>query len=95
MLSGRRAFEHSSSIEILSAILRDEPMPLDAPSNVSAIVTRRLRKRPEERFRTITEVRAALETASIDRPAAKQSSVAVLPLHAHPHFLLVRKTTIV
>jgi TolB-like protein/Tfp pilus assembly protein PilF len=38
-----------------------------------------LRKRPEERFRTITEVRAALETASIDRPAAKQSSVAVLP----------------
>ncbi len=79
MLSGRRAFAHGSSIEILSAILRDEPLPLDAPSNVSAIVTRCLRKRPEDRFRTMTEVRAALETASIDNPAGKPSSIAVLP----------------
>ena len=72
-------FFASSSIEILSAILRDEPLPLDAPSNLSAIVSRCLRKRPEDRFRTMTEVRAALETASIDSPASKPSSVAVLP----------------
>src|ERR1700719_1092957 len=40
MLSGRRAFSRNSSIETMSAILRDEPVPLDAPANVSAIVTR-------------------------------------------------------
>ena len=78
MLSGRRAFSRNSSIERMSAILRDEPVPLDAPANVSAIVTRCLRKSPMDRFETIGEVRAALEQAAT-KPAEKQPSIAVLP----------------
>jgi serine/threonine-protein kinase len=78
MLSGRRAFSRNSSIETMSAILRDEPVPLDAPANVSAIVTRCLRKSPMDRFETIGEVRAALEQAAT-KPAEKQPSIAVLP----------------
>jgi len=78
MLSGRRAFSRNSSIETMSAILRDEPVPLDAPANVSAIVTRCLRKSPTHRFETIGEVRAALEQAAT-KPAEKQPSIAVLP----------------
>ena len=49
MLSGRRAFMRNSSIETMSAILRDEPLPLDTPPNVAAIVTRCLRKSARDR----------------------------------------------
>ena len=38
-LSGRRAFEGSSSIDVLSAVLRDDPPPLD-PSPLARIVNR-------------------------------------------------------
>src|SRR5512140_1267943 len=79
MLSGRSAFARNSSIETLSAILRDDPTPLDGPSNIFATVTRCLSKVPADRYQRISEVRAALETAAIAKPADKQPSIAVLP----------------
>ena len=93
MLSGRLAFERNSSIETLSAILRDEPAPIDAPSNLVAIVHRCLSKLPGDRFQTITDVRMALEQAASGavarqyserhvterQPAEKLPSIAVLP----------------
>jgi len=78
MLSGRRVFARNSSIETMAAILRDEPAALDAPANVSSIVTRCLRKSPADRFQTISEVRVALEQAAT-KPSEKQPSIAVLP----------------
>jgi TolB-like protein len=78
MLSGRRAFARQSSIETMSAILRDEPAALDVPPDVSAIVTRCLRKSAADRFQTIGEVRAAIEQA-LSKPAEKLPSIAVLP----------------
>ena len=79
MLSGRPAFARDSTAEILSAILRDEPRPLDAPPDVAAVVTRCLRKHKEDRFQTIAEVRAALGAASVNRSPSHKSSIAVLP----------------
>ncbi len=78
MLSGRRAFSRNSAIETMAAIVRDEPAPLDAPSSLSAIVTRCLRKLPASRFQTMNEVRAALEQATATA-TAKTPSIAVLP----------------
>jgi eukaryotic-like serine/threonine-protein kinase len=78
MLSGRRAFSKNSAVETMAAIVRDEPAPLDAPSSLSAIVTRCLRKSPTSRFQTVNEVRAALEQSSATSPA-KTPSIAVLP----------------
>src|SRR6202049_3281758 len=66
MFSGRRAFARNSSIETMSALLRDEPAPLDAPLKLSAIITRCLRKAPAERFQTAAEVRVALERAVLN-----------------------------
>ena len=77
MLSGRRAFSKNSAIETMAAIVRDDAAPLDAPSNLSAIVTRCLRKAPAERFQTAAEVRVALEGA-VAKPE-QQPSIAVLP----------------
>jgi len=79
MLGGRRPFAGSSSIDTISAILRDEPAALDVPANVAGIVARCLRKSPADRFQTINEVRAALEKV-IATPGEKTPSIAVLPL---------------
>jgi serine/threonine protein kinase len=68
MLSGRQAFAKNSAIETMAAIVRDEPVPLDTPSNLSAIITRCIRKLPADRFQTIAQVRTALETTAVAKP---------------------------
>src|SRR5271169_5068739 len=78
MLSGRRAFSKNSAIETMAAIVRDEPAPVDAPPNLSAVVTRCLNKFPAGRFQTMGEVRAALEQTPSGQ-AENDSSIAVLP----------------
>jgi serine/threonine-protein kinase len=79
MLSGRRAFARDSPIETMAAIVRDEPPPLDASSNLTAVVARCLRKLPADRFQSAAGLRAALEAAAIAKPTDKQPSIAVLP----------------
>jgi len=75
MLSGRRPFGGGSTVEILSAVLRDEPRSLEGPA--AAIVARCLRKNPAERFASATELRAELQKSP---PAGSaQPSIAVLP----------------
>ena len=77
VLSGRRAFGGDTSIEILSAVLRDEPRPLSA-SPLAAVVRRCLEKDASRRYQTIGEVRAALENPA-SLPAEREPSIAVLP----------------
>jgi TolB-like protein/tRNA A-37 threonylcarbamoyl transferase component Bud32 len=78
MLSGRQAFAGNSAIDIISAIVRDEPAPMDAPARLSEIVMRCLRKAPAGRFQTMNEVRTALEQVTAI-PLSKTPSIAVLP----------------
>jgi len=65
-------------METIAAILHDEPAPLDAPSSLSAIVARCLRKSPADRYQNIADGRAALARA-VGEPAEKTPSIAVLP----------------
>jgi serine/threonine-protein kinase len=69
MLAGSRAFDGMASV------LRDDPKPPPALEN---LVLRCLAKQPGQRFPTITEVKAALESA-IASPIEKTPSIAVLP----------------
>jgi eukaryotic-like serine/threonine-protein kinase len=78
MLSGRQAFAANSAGEIMAAIMRDEPAPLDAPAKLFEIVARCLRKSPAARFQTMSEVRTALEQAAAT-PVSNTPSMAVLP----------------
>ena len=78
LLSGRRAFGGSSAVEIMAAIIREEPAPLSAPAKVSEVVTRCLLKAPASRFQTMSEVRASLEQISAVR-TDQTPSIAVLP----------------
>jgi predicted Ser/Thr protein kinase len=52
MLTGRRPFARSSTVETLSAILRDDPTPIDpaVPGPLRWVVERCLAKSPRERY---------------------------------------------
>jgi TolB-like protein len=78
MLSGTRAFGGHTAAQVLSAVLRDEPPPLQAPVAINRIVRRCLQKELPQRFQTTTEVRTALEQLSV-KSADQQPSIAVLP----------------
>jgi serine/threonine-protein kinase len=78
MLSGARAFDAPSIADTLSAVLRDEPKPLTAPSGLTQIVARCLRKSPGDRFATAGELRIALRHALATGRSAGPSIV-VLP----------------
>ena len=69
MLAGRRAFPGETAAEAMTAVLRDEPEPLEAidptlPPAIDRVVKRCLEKRPEERFQSARDVAFALEAAS-------------------------------
>ncbi|MBZ5535575.1 MAG: protein kinase [Acidobacteriia bacterium] len=82
MLAGRRAFGGESGIAIVTAILRDEPTPLDGvPPELAGVVSRCLQKDPAMRYTQVSDVKSALErlrnaTATSREPAP---SIAVLP----------------
>jgi eukaryotic-like serine/threonine-protein kinase len=66
MLAGRRAFVRSTAVETLSAIIREEPVPLSSlcpgiPEGVERVIARCLAKRPEDRFESTRELVVALE----------------------------------
>ena len=77
LLSGRAAFDGSSPLAIVAAVLRDDPAPLATTPPLAEVVRRCLEKSPGRRFQTAAELRLALESAS---GAARQTaSIAVLP----------------
>jgi TolB-like protein/predicted Ser/Thr protein kinase len=78
MLSGKRAFRGDSTAAVLSAVLRDDPAPLQAPGELQRVVSRCLAKQPGNRFPNMQELRTALEQISA-KPADRSPSIAVLP----------------
>ena len=67
MLTGRRAFEGTSGISTLSAILRDEVKPIyetapDVPPLLEQIVLRCLQKDPDSRWQSMKQIEGALTT---------------------------------
>jgi serine/threonine-protein kinase len=90
MVAGSRAFKGNSIAQVLSAVLRDEPAPLEVPAAIQRVISKCLAKQPRDRFANAAELRIALEDAtaistgavlaklsldqSLDRP-----SIAVLP----------------
>jgi serine/threonine-protein kinase len=65
MLAGKRAFSGNSTVALLGSILHQEPARLDAPPAIGAIVRKCLAKSPGARFQSASELRQALEAASV------------------------------
>ena len=82
LLSGQRAFGGTSTVAVLSAVLRDDPQPIHAPPALERIVRRCLQKPQAQRFQSTGELRAAIEEAATEparTPTESQPSIAVLP----------------
>jgi serine/threonine-protein kinase len=77
MVSGKRAFQGDTPVAAMAAVLSTEPEPLRAPPALVDVVTRCLCKSPGDRFATVAEIKAALET--VNARSAAQPSIAVLP----------------
>jgi serine/threonine protein kinase/tetratricopeptide (TPR) repeat protein len=78
LLSGERAFAGDDVDTILAAVRQSEPALLESSPEIRRLVERCLRKNPEERFQSTTELRPAIEKA-IASLTRKEPSVAVLP----------------
>jgi serine/threonine protein kinase len=65
MLTGTRAFSGDSALSTLSAILRDEHRPMieltpDVPPQLELLISRCLKKNPDDRWQSMKDVLAAL-----------------------------------
>jgi Tol biopolymer transport system component len=79
MLTGKRAFQGNSPASVLSAVLRDEPAPVDSlrpeiPYDLRKIVTRCLRKDPERRFQHADDLKFALLEVEVEIRTAHPTS---------------------
>src|SRR5262245_3256555 len=75
MLTGQRAFERSSSVETLAAIIRDQPTPLSSlrsgvPEPLQRLIASCLAKRPEDRFASTRDLASGLEAIAAGQTGA-------------------------
>ena len=78
MVSGRRAFSGGTPFALMTALVFENTMPLDAAPAMERIVRRCRAKQPSDRFQTIAEVRSTLQQVSA-KPEEEGPSIAVLP----------------
>ena len=78
VLSGRRAFRGDTPFATITAVVKEEPQPLEAPAALERIVSRCLAKAPRDRFQSMADVAAALEQTLV-KPADHGPSIGVLP----------------
>src|SRR5262249_1355210 len=82
MLSGRRTFTGESAIEVMNAILKEEPPELTAmnhsvPQGLERLVRRCLGKQPKRRFHSAHDLGYALE--ALAAPSGSRLETAALP----------------
>jgi Tol biopolymer transport system component len=70
MLSGQRAFAGASAVEVMNAILKDDPtdLPASVPPALGRIVRRCLEKEPARRFQTASDLAFALQASIASAP---------------------------
>jgi hypothetical protein len=76
LLSGRRAFQGETSVEVMAAIVKQEPsdLPQTLPARLRQIVQHCIEKEPNERFQSARDLRFALSQVLIE-----SGSVAAAP----------------
>ena len=81
MLTGRQPFAATTQRGMLAAVRHAEPDPLDVAPEVAQVVARCLRKTPAERYRSVMELRLALDKAAAAL-SKRTPSVAILPFES-------------
>jgi len=85
MVAGQRAFESSSVVEILAAILNQEPKPLPSavPPDLARVILRCLRKDPARRYQTMADLKVGLDDLREETHSRSHFSVVPLQLRRH------------
>ncbi len=78
LLSGQRAFRGDTAVEVMSAILNEDPADLPVvarqiPLALDRLVMRCLEKHPAARFQTASDLTFALENLSVDSGASRST----------------------
>ena len=86
MLAGRRAFDRDSAVEVMAAIVRDDPpdLPERVPTSVARVVRRCLEKSPAQRFQSMTDLGFALEAVAASSMTTAPTSSEALPASLAP-----------
>jgi serine/threonine protein kinase len=89
MLTGQRAFAKASSIDTLSAVLRDDPAPITelspaVPAPVRWIVQRMAEKQPADRYASTRDLARDLANARDHLSEMSSSPGAIAPDAQHP-----------
>src|SRR5215471_11797350 len=83
MLTGERPFKGSTSVDLISSILRDQPAPVtevrpDLPPHLSRILRRCLEKDPRDRYQTSRDVYNELKDLRAETSSAPKSEPVVM-----------------
>ena len=81
MLTGRKAFVRDSRIKTLAAVLNEEPKPAAAvneavPPEVERVLVRCLRKEPQRRWQTMSDLKVALQDLKEDSESGRLRAAA-------------------
>jgi eukaryotic-like serine/threonine-protein kinase len=79
MLTGKRAFEGTSTASVIAAILEREPEPLTIAAPLERIVKRALAKDRDQRFQTARDLKASLLWAMEHPPNSTEASKRRVP----------------
>jgi eukaryotic-like serine/threonine-protein kinase len=90
MLSGSRAFSGDSSVEIMNAILKEDPRELAASNrNISPalerVIRRCLEKNPEERFQSASDLAFAIDALSLVSTSSATATDEGITVSANKH----------
>jgi Tol biopolymer transport system component len=92
MLTGRQVFRRDNNISTIAAVLREEPKPLSGsgtdvlPRDIERILLKCLRKDPERRFQTASDLRVALEDLREEISSGQLSAVLGSPIRQPWHW---------
>jgi eukaryotic-like serine/threonine-protein kinase len=77
MVAGRRAFSGNSQLDVLAAIVKDDPAPLseEVPHDLQKLIARCLRKDPERRFQFMKDVRVELSELKEESDSGRLAAV--------------------
>jgi serine/threonine protein kinase/tetratricopeptide (TPR) repeat protein len=83
MLAGRRAFQRPTAVETLSAVIREDPVPLSSirsgiPAALLGVIARCLAKAPDDRFASTRDLAAALASVGTSSSLETRSVAASL-----------------
>jgi len=82
MLTGRKAFGRESQMKTLAAVLNEEPAPVSGfsegvPAEVERVLNRCLRKDPQRRWQTMSDLKVALQELKEDSESGRLKAALV------------------